>query len=197
MALNMEQPVIIIAMVGPIHSSRKAIILDKSPQGVSGTGKSTLGSALAESLGLPFIDGDDLHPPANIAKMSSGQPLTDADREPWLALIRETGVEKVPVVMACSALKRHYRDILRGKDGSEKEKPRTYFVYIKGSREVLLDRMQKRQGHFFKVDMLDSQFEALESPEGEEGVVTVPLEESTEVQVAKAKEELLSMVVNN
>ncbi|KAK0240696.1 P-loop containing nucleoside triphosphate hydrolase protein [Armillaria nabsnona] len=179
MALNMEQPVIIIAM------------------GVSGTGKSTLGSALAESLGLPFIDGDDLHPPANIAKMSSGQPLTDADREPWLALIRETGVEKVPVVMACSALKRQYRDILRGKDGSEKEKPRTYFVYIKGSREVLLDRMQKRQGHFFKVDMLDSQFEALESPEGEEGVVTVPLEESTEVQVAKAKEELLSMVVNN
>ncbi|PBK73520.1 carbohydrate kinase [Armillaria solidipes] len=177
MALSMEQPVIIIAM------------------GVSGTGKSTLGSALAESLGLPFIDGDDLHPPANIAKMSSGQPLTDADREPWLALIRETGVEKVPVVMACSALKRHYRDILRGKDGEKA--PRTYFVYIKGSREVLLDRMQKRQGHFFKVDMLDSQFEALESPEGEEGVVTVPLEESTEVQVAKAKEELLSMVVDN
>ncbi|KAK0505167.1 carbohydrate kinase, partial [Armillaria luteobubalina] len=170
MASSIEQPVIIIAM------------------GVSGTGKSTLGSALAESLGLPFIDGDDLHPPSNIAKMSSGQPLTDADREPWLTLIRETGAEKVPVVMACSALKRHYRDVLRGEDG---EKPRTYFVYIKGSREVLLDRMQKRQGHFFKVDMLDSQFEALESPEGEEGVVMVPLEESTEAQVAKAEQELL------
>lgn len=175
MALNMEQPVIIIAM------------------GVSGTGKSTLGSALAESLGLPFIDGDDLHPPTNVVKMSSGQPLTDADREPWLALIRKTGTEKVPVVMACSALKRHYRDILRGKNGTEKA-PRTYFVYIKGSREVLLDRMQKRQGHFFKVDMLDSQFEALESPEGEEGVVTVPLEDSTQAQVEKAKDELVKIV---
>ncbi|KAK0462639.1 uncharacterized protein EV420DRAFT_1619140 [Desarmillaria tabescens] len=156
-----------------------------SSQGVSGTGKSTLGSALAESLGLPFIDGDDLHPPSNIAKMSSGQPLTDADREPWLALIRKTGTEKVPVVMAY---------ILRGQNGTE-EAPRTYFVYIKGSREVLLDRMQKRQGHFFKVDMLDSQFEAVgESRRVRKGWLRFQLEESTEVQVAMAKEELLRMV---
>ncbi|GLB36962.1 putative shikimate kinase [Lyophyllum shimeji] len=183
--------------------------------GVSGTGKSTLGRALAARLNVPYIEGDDLHPATNVAKMSAGIPLTDADREPWLALIRATaeritlsqerhreGEQGRPpgVVISSSALKRYYRDILRGKrvvggkaeeerDGEE-EKLRTYFVFIEGPREVLLDRMEKRPGHFMKATMLDSQLNTLESPAGEEGVVVVSVEESTEEQVRKAIEGL-------
>ncbi|KAF9446227.1 carbohydrate kinase [Macrolepiota fuliginosa MF-IS2] len=185
--------------------------------GVSGTGKSTLGTALAEKLGMPYVEGDDLHPKSNVDKMSSGVPLTDADREPWLRTIRltaesriaeiralDSGVRKRGVVITCSALKRYYRDILRGKvrfGSSSKQPPygtsngvesdlSTYFVWINGSKELLEERIGKRQGHFFKASMLESQMRTLESPEGEEGVVVVPLEVDTDEQVRIAVEGL-------
>lgn len=149
--------------------------------------------------------------------MAAGHPLTDADREPWLELIRTTAEHKSVekqiedrslvhgVVVGCSSLKKYYRDILRGKrkrvtasivEAGHLEPPPpetlpTYFVFIRGSRELLLDRMRKRQGHFMKASMLDSQLETLESPEGEEGVIVVDAADSTEEQVAKAKEKLL------
>ncbi|KII92604.1 hypothetical protein PLICRDRAFT_50969 [Plicaturopsis crispa FD-325 SS-3] len=188
--------------------------------GVSGTGKSTLGQALAKSLDMPFKDGDELHPQANIDKMSAGHPLTDADREPWLELIRTTAesltVEqhhdsasssRSGVVIACSALKKYYRDILRGtaRPGSVPEhldppQPRvlpTYFVFIRGSRDMLVDRMSKRSGHFMKVDMLDSQLNTLEDPEGEEGVIVVSAEDSTEEQVRKARAGLEALIAGS
>lgn len=165
-------------------------------QGVSGAGKSTLGRALAEVAGVPFMDGDDLHPRANIDKMASGQELTDDDRKPWLKLIRVTAENMLSeqhapgLVVACSALKKEYRDMLRGVPqshavpGPHRGSPfATYFVYIKEDKDTLRDRMEKRPGHFMKADMLDSQINTLESPEGEDNVVTVPLNVSTEEQV--------------
>lgn len=166
---------------------------------------------------MPFIDGDDLHPKSNVDKMSSGQPLTDEDRDPWLEIIRtkaeHMSVEqhhnpdnttRAGVVIACSALKKSYRGILRGHMKSEDvpkhlEPPHpdilpTYFVFIKGEKDVLMDRMQKRQGHFMKAKMLDSQLQTLESPEGEEGVVVIPMDDEIEDQVRQAKEGLNKLV---
>ncbi|KAJ6587216.1 P-loop containing nucleoside triphosphate hydrolase protein [Mycena vulgaris] len=166
--------------------------------GVSGTGKSTLGAALAAALERPYIDGDDLHPRTNVEKMGAGEPLTDADREPWLRAIRETAERVVGeqqqagsgrgVVIACSALKRTYREVLRGGGGSSALP--TYFVFIEGAREVLMARMLNRNGHFMKASMLDSQLATLENPRGEEGVVVVSVEDTTAVQVENAVREL-------
>jgi gluconokinase len=155
------------------------------------------------------VEGDDLHPKSNIDKMSRGEPLTDEDREPWLELIRCTAEEKIAeslggVVTTCSALKKYYRDILRGKikpgsckellceclEGTEGDSFETYFVWIDGSRELLENRIGERQGHFFKASMLDSQLSTLESPRGEKGVVVVPLDMDTEQQVKTAVEGL-------
>jgi len=151
--------------------------------GVSGAGKSTLGTSLSAALNFPYVDGDDLHPKANIEKISQGIALNDADRLPWLKVVRDTGVKLVGddggAILACSALKRSYRQILRGEE-EEKENVggdvETYFVWIKGERSVLLERLEERRGHFMKASMLDSQLEALEPPEGEENVIVVPLE---------------------
>jgi gluconokinase len=171
------------------------------------------------------VEGDDLHPQSNVEKMASGTPLTDADREPWLALVRRTaedmtapkqnGVEKkdgpqvsgkTGVVISCSALKKYYREILRGNPSpslfsaghelstSNADTLSTYFVFIKGSRSILLERMEKRPGHFMKAGMLDSQLGTLESPEGEDGVVVVSVEDSTEEQVRQAIEALRRVV---
>ncbi|KAJ7091105.1 carbohydrate kinase [Mycena epipterygia] len=186
--------------------------------GVSGTGKSTLGAALAAALHMPYVDGDDLHPRANVDKMAAGQPLTDADREPWLNTIRKTaqcmtGEHPTPaptptsaptgapgVVIACSALKRAYRDILRGHSHSDSDSEvatptalPTYFVFIDGSRTVLMERMLNRNGHFMKASMLDSQLETLEHPGGEDGVVVVSVEDTTAIQVEKAVGELKAL----
>jgi gluconokinase len=162
---------------------------------VAGTGKTTLGTALAAQLDVPFIDADDLHPKANIEKMSKGISLTDADREPWLNAIRRTAVQRISreslkgVVVGCSALKRHYRDILRGSPQAVDEMDlslTTYFVFIDGPKEVLMDRMLKRQGHFMKANMLESQLNTLERPGDDENTVVVSLEDETPVQVEKA-----------
>ena len=132
--------------------------------GVSGSGKTTVGAALAQRLRVPFADADDFHPPQNIAKMSAGVPLTDDDRAPWLATIAawlaahaETGG-----VASCSALKRAYRDVLRSEAGH------TVFVHLHGERDVLADRVAGRPGHFMPAALIDSQFATLEPLEPDE-----------------------------
>ncbi|CAM3678054.1 MULTISPECIES: gluconokinase [Tsukamurella] len=139
--------------------------------GVSGSGKSTVGAELASRLGRSFADGDDFHSDANRAKMASGRPLTDEDRWPWLATIgahlRDEMVAGRPTVVACSALKRVYRDRIRAAGAS------VYFVFLTGNEELLLERMQGRAGHFMKADMLASQLAILEPLEPDEFGVTV------------------------
>ncbi len=131
--------------------------------GVSGCGKTTIGLRLADSLSCQFYDGDDYHPEENIKKMTSGQPLNDDDRKPWLeelnrlmAICDKSGKD---AVLACSALKRKYRECLAKNIIDMK------FVYLKGSYEQILQRMQSREGHYMKADMLRSQFQAFEEPD--------------------------------
>lgn len=129
--------------------------------GVAGAGKTTIGQALARRLQFEYFEGDDFHPPANRAKMHAGTPLTDDDREPWLlalsALISDLISSGVDSVLACSALRRSYRDLL-ARDGVR-------FVYLQVPFEVACERLQKRTGHFFEPHLLATQFEALEEPE--------------------------------
>jgi gluconokinase len=130
--------------------------------GVSGSGKTTVGQALAGRLGCAFYDADNFHPPANVAKMSSGMPLSDEDREPWLevlnGLIAENLEKNASLVLACSALKEKYRQhLVRGHEN------KTQFVYLEGDFETIYTRMQARQ-HFMKPTMLQSQFDTLEEP---------------------------------
>lgn len=130
--------------------------------GVSGSGKSTVGQLLADRLGWPFRDGDGFHPPANVAKMQSGVPLNDADRHPWLLAIQgfmqKAHADGQSAVVACSALKRSYRDLLLGGE------PWVRFVHLQGSRELLAERMRSRPGHFMPPTLLDSQLATLETP---------------------------------
>lgn len=137
--------------------------------GVSGCGKTSVGVALAERLGLPFIEGDRLHPAANIAKMSAGIALQDADRWPWLDVIGGTlAANAYGAVASCSALKRVYRDRLRAAAGRP-----VAFVFLELSRIELERRMRLRQGHFMPATLLDSQLATLEPPTGEAGVLAV------------------------
>ena len=138
--------------------------------GVAGSGKSTVGEQLADALGVPFVDGDDLHPAANIAKMAAGHPLDDHDRLPWLATVGSTHASSGDgVVVACSALRLAYRDLIRGLA------PYTFFVYLEGSREVLFARLRARRGHFMPAALLDSQLHVLESLQSAEPGVTVAI----------------------
>lgn len=130
--------------------------------GVAGCGKSTIAEALAEKAGGDYLDADAFHPPENVAKMSAGIPLTDEDRWPWLDRLnldlRERAGSDRPVFLACSALRQVYRDRLG--DGV----PDFHIVYLQGSKELILQRMRARQGHFMRPAMLDSQFATLEEP---------------------------------
>lgn len=144
--------------------------------GVSAAGKTVVGRRLARRLGVEFADADAYHPPANVAKMASGTPLTDDDRWPWLAalraLIETRAAEGRSLVLACSALKRRYREVLCGKrtPGAaavatpSAPQPRLTFVYLRADRDTLLARLRGRRGHYMKADLLASQLEALEPP---------------------------------
>lgn len=141
--------------------------------GVSGAGKTRIGEMLAERLKCSFTDGDAFHSAANKEKMHNGIPLTDDDRWPWLRTIRAAIEEKQAAhedaVFTCSSLKRSYRDILRAGDKD------VCFVYLKGSREVLQERLQTRTGHFFDPSLLQSQLDTLEEP-GDDEAITVSIE---------------------
>jgi gluconokinase len=138
--------------------------------GVSGSGKSTVGSALAQRLRVPFVDADSLHPPANVVKMSASQPLNDDDRYPWLERVGEwLAGHSDGGVVSCSALKRRYRDQLRT------HCPRTEFLHLRGSPEIIRARLAARSDHFMPAALLRSQFDALESLGADESGVTVDI----------------------
>jgi gluconokinase len=142
--------------------------------GVAGAGKSTVGALLAEALKWPMIEGDSLHPPANIEKMSHGVPLNDDDRLPWLkaiaARIDDARQARQPIIVTCSALKRNYRDILA--DGHDD----VGFVYLKGAKDLIADRLAGRKGHFMPPQLLDSQMAALQEPGADEPCMVIAIE---------------------
>ncbi|QXO17556.1 MULTISPECIES: gluconokinase [Vibrio] len=153
--------------------------------GVSGCGKSTIGAKIAQRLNAKFIDGDDLHPRANIEKMRRGEPLDDNDRAPWLERIRDAAFslenKSERGVIVCSALKKSYRDQIR--DGNQS----VTFVFLDGDKSLIIKRMQARQGHFMKTHMIDSQFAALQRPDNSEtDVLNISIADDIDVVVEHA-----------
>lgn len=164
---------------------------DQAPQalrcvvmGVSGCGKSSVGKALAERIGISYVEGDDDHPPANIAKMSSGIPLDDADRHGWLLVLqqylRTAAASGSGLVLSCSALKRRYRDLLREGD------PNLFFLHLDGDRELIAERMQARSNHFMPMKLLDSQFRDLEPLQPDESGLRVDIRNPPDALVEQA-----------
>jgi gluconokinase len=151
--------------------------------GVSGSGKTTIGPRFARALGVDYVEGDELHPPANVEKMAAGIPLTDADRDPWLrriaARLRDAKEAGVGLVVASSALKRKYRDLLRSAGD-----PDAQFVYLKGTRPVIAERLQARHGHFMPPGLLESQFATLEEPGPDEHPWVVDVNQSPDTILA-------------
>jgi len=160
--------------------SNKFIIM-----GVCGTGKTTLGLALAKTLGIDFCDGDDLHPAANIDKMSRGIPLNDHDRQPWLETIRDKLHANSGQIIACSALKQTYRNTLREGNAGLK------FIFLQGDKKLIQQRLEQRQRHYMASNMLTSQLATLEPPATEEDdVVWVDIQASTAQQLASILKQL-------
>lgn len=153
--------------------------------GVSGAGKSLIGKMLAQDLGWPFFDADDYHPRANIEKMSRGIPLSEDDRVPWLRritrLVEDLDAGSRPAVIACSALRQSYREMVAGKTGSVR------FVYLKGEYELIRQRIRARKKHFMHPALLRSQFEILEEPKE---AVIVDVEESPRRAVSRIRQML-------
>ncbi|MBB6403876.1 gluconokinase [Arthrobacter sp. AZCC_0090] len=150
--------------------------------GVSGSGKSTVAGVLAGRLGWDLAEGDDLHPEANVAKMQAGHALSDEDRWPWLDIIahwiKERTAAGKPGIITCSALKKRYRDVLRGEG--------VVFVFLQGSKDKISDRLASRHGHFMPPSLLESQFDALEEPTEDENHISLcvsasPSEEADEI----------------
>jgi carbohydrate kinase (thermoresistant glucokinase family) len=156
--------------------------------GVSGSGKTTIAEGIAAAKGWSLLEGDTFHPPANVAKMKAGTPLTDDDRWPWLraiaAAIDADRARGESAVVACSALRRAYRDILIG------DRPDVRLVYLKGSRTLIGERMQALHGHFMPASLLDSQFQTLEEPGPDENPITVEIGGTPEEIVRAALERL-------
>lgn len=155
--------------------------------GVSGCGKSTVGKMLAEALGSTFTDGDDLHPASNREKMAAGHPLEDADRQPWLATIghalsrsTESGT---PAIIACSALKRSYRDLLRAHE------PSTLFIHLHGAADLIQNRLDERSHAYMPSILLTSQLNTLEAIEADETAI--------EVDVSQSPEDIVALVANS
>ena len=152
--------------------------------GVAGSGKSTIGARLARALDVPFIDGDDFHPAANVERMAAGIPLTDEDRGPWLrtiaARLRDARRVGQGLVVACSALKRRYRDLLRTAGDAA-----VRFVYLQGNRTLLAERMSQRRGHYMPAALLDSQLAALEEPAPDEDVWVCEIDATPDAIVAE------------
>lgn len=147
--------------------------------GVSGCGKSTIGEILAGWTAGKYYDGDDFHPEANVAKMGAGIPLTDEDRKGWFealgALVKERLSRYEWTFIACSALRRRYRERLREDD------PSIQFVWLEGSFELIQSRMQAREGHYMPASLLESQFEALEPPQSDESIPVVSIDSEPQV----------------
>jgi gluconokinase len=157
----------------PRSEPRFAVIV----MGVAGCGKTTFGGALAKAEGLPFFDGDEFHSPEARAKMSAGVALGDSDRAPWLerigASLADARARPEGAVMACSALRRAYRDRLRALVG-----PDLRFIFLEGDKALMLRRVAERRGHYMPASLIDSQFAALEPPAGEDDVVTLAADAS-------------------
>jgi gluconokinase len=164
-----------------LNGARPAVIV--VVMGVTGVGKTTIGRLVAQDLGWGFLDADDYHPPANVAKMRSGVPLTDADREPWLAALRAEIDARLArsesAVLACSALKRSYRDRLHASEAVR-------FVHLRGDATLIRERLLARSGHYMDPGLLASQFAALEAPQGALviDVAAPPMEIASRIEAA-------------
>ncbi len=151
--------------------------------GVSGSGKSLVGAKLARELDIEFVEGDDLHPTANVQRMAAGTPLTDDDRHGWLiaiaARLREAKRAGIGLVVSCSALKRSYRDLLRSRVEAD-----VRFVYLAGSRALLAERLAQRRGHFMPPALLESQLSILEEPSPDERAWVCDISQAPDAIVA-------------
>ncbi|MFI8166233.1 gluconokinase [Streptomyces sp. NPDC085931] len=166
------------------HSSAPLVVV----MGVSGSGKTTVGRSLARRLGVPYAEGDDFHPEANVTKMRAGHPLDDEDRRPWLAEIARwlSGHAVSGGVVACSALKRRYRDRLAS------AAPRVFFLHLDGSPELIAARISARRGHFMPPDLLRSQLADLEPLGEDEAGAAVPIDGTPEETAALAHAAVVS-----
>lgn len=168
-------------MIPALSARPRALIL----MGVAGSGKTAVGQILSERLNLPFFDGDDYHPASNVAKMAAGIPLDDQDRIPWLKNLHEIILEHLQagksVILACSALKQSYRDLLG------ENIPGVTFIYLKGDYNLIFQRMKERHDHYMKPGMLQSQFDTLEEPVE---AVTIDIDQNLDTII----EEILSLL---
>lgn len=154
--------------------------------GVSGSGKSTVGQALARALGVPFVEGDSLHPPRNVALMAAGTPLTDHDRQDWLQAVAAelAASQQHGVVVSCSALRRSYRDLLRA------SAPDLRLVHLTGEPSLLAERLGSRSGHYMPASLLQSQLDTLESPTADEAAISVDIDAPVQAIVSRVRAQL-------